>query len=596
MRRAWLKGRRGLPAVLLVLLLGGAAARAARVQVIDLRTLESWDVSAALAELAGLEQIEQLAALDTGSSAGDALLLLADAATVVGVSSETWTVAFRIPWGELDALFGLGPEIRGALSTIDPPVDGRRGEADLLLLQTEDGAIHAFDLETLSPREVGELGLQGWFHSGFALGEQGDEGLLWRAEDRASYSWRYSSWGGGGETPLDLGALVDFPPAGLAQLRLPGGDAAGLLFLLEGAPAGSATPGPTASPGPSPTPTPTPTPTGGETWFEAIVANSLGETLSVVGRTRPREVANDVATTGIAPNDLARRGDELFVVNSLSHSIGVYALPSLTIRRELSTGLGTNPYFMSFRDDSVFYVTLLVSNQVAVMDREQGLLELLELPAGDELPRDPDVERTWARPADPVVAGDTLYVSCSNLDDHWAAGGPGIICRFALEDHRYLGMFPSCGRNTVGLLHDPAAFPDLLFVANAGDYESGTGYVGNGTIGAYALSAGEWAWVAEVGDAPVELALSGDLLIAASAASGRLLRLRAATGEQLEPLQLPSGQELSFASGLAVDGSGQVWVTEFNHDELYIVDPRAPAVAEGPYFVGAGPDAVLVLP
>jgi len=562
---------------------------ASDILIADLATSQVWDVSAALCELAGLEQIANAFALNPGGTSGDAYLLVDDGTQLIALDTETFFPDFSVPRADILQLLGLPTNAAGLFTTYNPDMFSRIGAADVLTFIGTDGTSAAFDFESQTVRNLAEFALPGEFQAGFGVSGQADTGVLWREALEPDAVWQFSNWLDPSAIPVPLADLAGATPVAVSQLMLPSGNGPGLLFLTLPS-AGTATPTPT----PTAEPTETPTPTPGTDGVAAYAINGLGETISAISSGMPREIDNNIVQTGIGPNQILLHDNEVYVVNSMNNSISVYSVIPLVLRRQLALGDGANPFMMAFADNDRCFVSLLMTNRVAIVHRYAGIEQILELPSSDELPRDPGTD-TYARPEAVALVNGLIYVACANLDAAWTAGGPGVVCVFDPVSGQRLRMIESCGRNTVGLHTDPAQ-PDVLFVMNAGDYQSGSGYIGNGTIGAFDVQLDDWRWIAPCGEAPLEAQTAGGILVAANARDGQLLRLDVETGAVLPPVMLPvSGGGLSFVSGLAADAEGRIWATEFNHDHLYLIDPVAPAIIEGPYILGDGPDGIVTV-
>ncbi|MBN1356009.1 hypothetical protein JXA40_07035 [bacterium] len=342
----------------------------------------------------------------------------------------------------------------------------------------------------------------------------------------------------------------------------------------------------TPTPGFTGTPTPVPTPAD----FKALIAMGLGRDLWTVDGT-DYSVEKTVTFTEYSPCQITVHGDRFYVVNSLSHSIGEYNATTYGLLREISVGPGRNPMMMAFSDPNVFWVTNYVSNTVSTVDLASGsVIREIDLPV--DLPRDPGVSQTWARPAGITIIGRTAYVACANQDESFTSGGPGIVCRIDTDTMQVTGWFETGGRNTLGIYHEPR-WPDLLWIVSAGDYVVGQGFTGNGSICRWSLISQLPIGCIPVEDAPFEMAFGPERAYLASARDGVVGRIDLGTLQLLDPVMLPTaGHGLNFVSGLDQGPDGLVWTLEFNHDMLYLLDPSQNDMLIRSVEMGDGPDAL----
>ncbi len=98
-----------------------------------------------------------------------------------------------------------------------------------------------------------------------------------------------------------------------------------------------------------------------------FVENSLGRTLSVVDL-EGGQVRNDVATLGQVPNQIVAYRDRLYVLNSVPPEIMQVDPLTMSVVEKIGLPEGSNPYDMRLVGARRAYVTLLVANQVAVVD------------------------------------------------------------------------------------------------------------------------------------------------------------------------------------------------------------------------------------
>ncbi|HFB68524.1 MAG TPA: hypothetical protein ENJ66_06145, partial [Calditrichae bacterium] len=101
------------------------------------------------------------------------------------------------------------------------------------------------------------------------------------------------------------------------------------------------------------------------------VLNTLGQTVSRV-ELATGAVQKNAVTAGLYTNQVRIRKDKMFIVNSGYNAIQVVDVNTLTTVDSINVGTGTNPYYMDFVNDSIAVVSLLFTNQIAVVNLNTG--------------------------------------------------------------------------------------------------------------------------------------------------------------------------------------------------------------------------------
>ncbi|MFQ5584331.1 MAG: hypothetical protein ACE5GL_07850, partial [Calditrichia bacterium] len=99
----------------------------------------------------------------------------------------------------------------------------------------------------------------------------------------------------------------------------------------------------------------------------AYVANSLGQNLSMINLENG-SVIPDVLPLGLYTNFIKVEGQKAYVVNSGVNNIQVIDLAGLTTEGFIDLGSGTNPWAIDFINDSLAAVSLLFTNEVAIVN------------------------------------------------------------------------------------------------------------------------------------------------------------------------------------------------------------------------------------
>ena len=102
-----------------------------------------------------------------------------------------------------------------------------------------------------------------------------------------------------------------------------------------------------------------------------FVENGLGRTLSSV-ELESGTVENNILTLGQVPNQILSYRDKLYALDSVPPQIVQIDPRTMEIVKKIALPEGSNPYDMRLVGSHRAYVTLLVANQVAVVDLEEG--------------------------------------------------------------------------------------------------------------------------------------------------------------------------------------------------------------------------------
>ena len=554
----------------------------AAVVLMDLDGGMQFDLTDTLRTAANIGEIVGVTAVNAIAGGGDEWLIIEGDNMIQFLDSVALTPLFRLPESNLRDLFQL-PDGDGWISALTPP--GRSIDT-LLYYDAVTSGWFAIDLETGSAGGFPDLTLTEEFYSGFGFTETPDIGMIVRNSEQ---NWWYETLPERQIVELDLAGLLGSAPKHFSEFRY---DTESTVFhfivaVTEGSNPGTPTSTPTPGPG-----TPTVTPTPGTSSYDVVIAMGLGETLWKIDGTDYSAQSN-LAYTGQSPNQIIAHNGELFVVNSLSHSVTVYDPASLSLKRELSVGIGTNPFTMAFVDSDSFYITLFNSNTIKRVNAWTGEI-LAEIALPSDLPADPG-KTTYPRPVGIGLSGNTAWVACANLDTSYLAGGPGVIVMVDTTTNQVSGWFESGGRNCVNVSINPQN-TSWLWAVNAGDYSSGQGFLRNGTLAVFDIDTHETVQVIPVPDAPMELVFGPQRGYYASAADGRVGRVDPLGLSVLSSVDLPTaGQNLNFVSGLAIGSDNKLWVLEFNHDKSYVLDMNADDALIRTITVGSGPDALIIV-
>jgi streptogramin lyase len=549
--------------------------------LVDLDNGARFDITEALQKLTGIDDITGVTAITAipGHSA-DTWLIVAGENKFEFLDAGTLQPLFSIPETALRELFGL-PEGSGRISALKletSPVD------TFLYFDNATGDCYGIDLGTGVFGLYTDLDFTAPFYRGFSYTAPHDIGLILQDD---SGHWWYETLPERDRISLDMESLFGIHPTHFTEFSF---DAFGMMIPFVIAVSDGSAPG---TPTPTPQPgTPTPTPTPGESpEYNVVIAMGLGETLWRVDAdnyaTEP-----DAALTGQAPSRVVLHNNELFVINSLSHSITVYDPVSLSLKRELSTGIGTSPFDMAFADDTSFYVTQFNANRVIRLNAFTGQT-LAEIPM-PELPSDPG-KTTAPRPSGITVIGNHALVACANLDTSFFPGGPGYTVVIDIQSDHVVDYFESNGRNTARIVHSNSN-PDHIWIVNAGDYSSGQGFHLNGTVSVFTWPGLNPVHTIQTNDAPMDLVFGPQRAWFASAADEHIGRIDTATFSVLPPVTLPNaGHGMNMVSGLALGPDERLWALSFNTDKAFVLNTAQDDTIIRDISVGWGPDALAIV-
>ncbi|MCB9479142.1 MAG: hypothetical protein H6684_10690 [Deltaproteobacteria bacterium] len=313
--------------------------------------------------------------------------------------------------------------------------------------------------------------------------------------------------------------------------------------------------------------------------YYLVIGGALSETLSLATVSGPGEisVANDVQLTGSAINQMQTHDGALYAVCSLSHSVIRYDTSSLAIRSETSLGVGTNPLEIAFADDGRAFVSNFVTNDMRVFDLGEGddPLSVIDMPK-DDLPRYEGAGETWARPGSIRYFDGAVFMALSNLDEQFRAGGPGVVAVVDADGQALVDTIEMTGGNTTALHLDRDA--RRLYAMSTGTYDNDEGFVGDGRVDVIDVDSRAVVDTVEIGGAPFTMVQNPrGVAYLGNGQHAVVLSFDTETMEVREPIDIRDGDDgdglgLSYASGIATDGNGYLYVVDFNHDELVVID------------------------
>lgn len=316
----------------------------------------------------------------------------------------------------------------------------------------------------------------------------------------------------------------------------------------------------------------------------AFVVNSLGGTLSVVGRRTSDgrlEAQNDVAELGAESNAVTLAvGEGVVAVPTQTNRLLVFEEATLAHRCSATLPVGSSPAGVALGGGDAF-VTLLVTGAVARVD-----LATCEVEATADV---------GPGPFDLEVLGQELLVVVGNVD---VTQFP--VPRLGPSYVAFLDALTLEVEDTVGTGGENAQFAELdregdLVVVNSGDFDGGNGTVSVIDPVARRLTAGPFP----IGDFPGDLAIGpdgrayvtsfNDGLYVFDSGGNRVLRDASNPLFAPGPLGAPRG-----SSGVAVDPRGNVLSVHFGDlpapGRVFLFDAGEALVDS--VAVGVGPFAI----
>lgn len=272
-----------------------------------------------------------------------------------------------------------------------------------------------------------------------------------------------------------------------------------------------------------------------------VVVGSMDQTLRVVDRRTMRIVGAHTfaAEAGpTMPNHVIVDGDRAYVTLSGTNEVAVVDLQERADPRvayTVSTGEGTNPYFVAKADDTL-YVSLWIANAVLPIRVGHDSGE-----AKSAIPIEGEIEGL-AYPAGVAVAGGRVYAALNNLDDNFAPAGNGRLWSYdpASDAQEFVDLGPDC--KNPGYV---ATRGETVYLACAGKYGAD-----DGAIAVYDPASEAGVRVIHVGGAPARLSLDGEVIYAADAAGTKVLRVT--TDGSVETIDVCSETEWEFVADVLV--------------------------------------------
>jgi DNA-binding beta-propeller fold protein YncE len=192
----------------------------------------------------------------------------------------------------------------------------------------------------------------------------------------------------------------------------------------------------------------------------AYVINATGETLSRINLATG-DVDNDLVTLGSDiysyPSQIIVFDSIAYVLNSGTDEIQLIDLKAETTIGYVSTGIGSNPYWMEFYDRRYLYVTLWSDEALIKLDMESGLID-------GSWPIGPSPEGV-------LIHDHKVYIAVTGFNQSNWTFGQGRVAVLDTRTDQFVADIP-VGKNPQYLARDGEG---RIHVVCTGDYVSATG-------------------------------------------------------------------------------------------------------------------------
>ena len=294
----------------------------------------------------------------------------------------------------------------------------------------------------------------------------------------------------------------------------------------------------------------------------AYVLNTLGQNLSVINL-QNGNVTLDALPLGLYANAIRIRDSRAYVVNSGVNEVQVINLNPLATVDHIDLGNNTNPWSMDFVNDSIAAVSLLFTDQVAIVNVNTGqVVQFVSVGSG---------------PQGVKYYNGKIYVANSGFNG--VGFDPGTVSVIDASSFNLIDTY-NVGINPWDLDVDSQ---NHLIVVCAGDYASITGQmdiinlnIGNGTnVIPFATQ------LTSVG-----INKQDQCYIGTFGSGVMVYNLITQSFERNESNPLPGGPGIDF------DQQDNVYITGFAQDSVRVFSPSHQKIAA--YLVGDGPASIAI--
>lgn len=294
----------------------------------------------------------------------------------------------------------------------------------------------------------------------------------------------------------------------------------------------------------------------------AYVLNTLGQNLSVINL-QNGIVNSDALPLGLFANAIKIRGERAYVVNSGVNEIQVIRLNPLATVNHIDLGNNTNPWSLSFVNDSIAAVSLLFANQVAIVNVKSGqVIQNVGVGTG---------------PQGVKYYNGRIYVANSGFNG--PGYDPGTVSVIDAATYSVINTY-NVGINPWEMDVDSQGH---LIVACAGDYASVTG-----ELDIIDLNSGNAIDAMSFASQLTSVGINSQdqCYIGTFGVGVMVYNLITQSFERDESNPLPGGPGIDF------DQLDNVYLTGFDQDSVWVFSPAHQKIAS--YLVGDGPASIAM--
>lgn len=293
----------------------------------------------------------------------------------------------------------------------------------------------------------------------------------------------------------------------------------------------------------------------------AYVVNTLGQNLSVVDL-ETHQNTPDALPLGLYANQGVVHGKKLYVVNSGINEIQIIQLKPLTTIGSIDIGSQTNPWGITFVNDSIAFVSELFTNRVAVVNVNMQQV----------------IQRISVGTAPEGIYYHEGNVFVTNTGFNGAGYDPGTVSIIDAQNYTVTGTL-SVGINPQDVTADSAGH---LLVACTGNYASIPG-----SIHIFDLATLAPVDTVHTNSATAVVRATGDGRMVIGSDNGVFV-----FNQNTNSFEISENDPLPGGSGIAIDHSRNIYITDFNADSLRAYTSSYQKT--GAFLVGNGPLSVAI--
>ena len=309
------------------------------------------------------------------------------------------------------------------------------------------------------------------------------------------------------------------------------------------------------------------------------IINGLSENLSFINR-KGEDLFTSNILIGSGPNQLIKNGNDVYIINSLSHSVMVFDYDDFSIKREFSVGNGPNPYKACIIGNKI-YISAFLTHKLLIYDLSSS--EQVEISFSDEDPYKP-------YPQGVVNWNNYVFVACMYSKDGGATNtrDPGRVAVYNADTDTLEGYIEASATNTNALYMKD----DILYIISSGSYSGG--FKGDGKIECINLMdesdalKGSGTLTPDIstvadGSSFGPLCIHGNKAWTGNLGDGRLRQYNITTPSWIQTTwrTFPGSYGLAYIPDIKYDPNDNLlYVTEFNGNYLYILYPDTLATKE----------------